>query len=691
MTVTITNNTVNPILLVAGTAGNAYSGVTVNDDDRLTTTETVTIKLSQSLSNDPGNNFSFFPTGANLGTITDPLGGGVFNPANNTFTEQGLIGGTPNFATALLKRLVYTPPNLSNGQGLASQAQVTVTDNSFGFPTATTPFNDPVITGVVAPPAIAGTVANEPVMAGKSINPFATVNTTIPNFSYNYFTYTRPSGAQFSTYNPVMSYNYPLLAAANITITEGGTPTDADGLLTGSGLSKTGVGTYAVLPGVYYNVQSEIRGSLFQTNAGQNANPTFTLTVVDQSSGLASTDPTTSVLVIAPPDGKIIKETHNEVPIVNPIWFQQNTGPVSLWSMNGATITDSGEIGNPGPTWAAIGTGNFFGDGDNTILWQNLDGTVALWHLDNADGTKFIGGGGVANPGPAWHVIGPDGNKVFFQHDNGFVAEWELNGTTFTGGGGIGNPSPVWHVEAIGNNFFGNGNSDILFQHDDGTVAIWDMNGTNIVGGGGVANPGTAWHIKGTGDFYGDGHQGIAWQHDHGTVALWEMNGTTFINGGVVGDPGPTWHVKATGDYNFDGHTDLAFQNDNGLVALWELNGTNFVGGGVVTNPGSSFGMFDDRMKFISSSGGNETLAATAAPDEFVLTNPSAGTHTVAGFSLDQDVIELSRAQFSSFAGVQAATSSIAGGSMINLGGESSLLLAGIDPASLHASNFVMA
>jgi hypothetical protein len=92
MTVTITNNTVNPILLVAGTAGNAYNGVTVNDTDLLTTTETVTIKLSQSESNDPGNNFSFFPTGSNLGTITDPSGGGTFNPSTESFTESGLVG-----------------------------------------------------------------------------------------------------------------------------------------------------------------------------------------------------------------------------------------------------------------------------------------------------------------------------------------------------------------------------------------------------------------------------------------------------------------------------------------------------------------------------------------------------------------------------------------------------------------------
>src|SRR5689334_3552494 len=149
MSVTITNNTVNPILLVAGTAGNAYRGVIVNDTDPLTTTETVTIKLSQSQSNDPGDNFSFFPTSSNLGTITDPNGGGTFNADTETFTEAGLVGGDPNFATALPKRLVYNAPTLPTGQGLGLQAQITVTDNSPGAPTATTAFNDPVIVGLV--------------------------------------------------------------------------------------------------------------------------------------------------------------------------------------------------------------------------------------------------------------------------------------------------------------------------------------------------------------------------------------------------------------------------------------------------------------------------------------------------------------------------------------------------------------
>jgi hypothetical protein len=219
------------------------------------------------------------------------------------------------------------------------------------------------------------------------------------------------------------------------------------------------------------------------------------------------------------------------------------------------------------------------------------------------------------------------------------------------------------------------------------------MNGTSIIGGGLVANnPGPTWQIKGTGDFYGDGHTDILWQNDNGSVAIWDMNGTSIIGGGLVSDPGPTWHIKGTGDFNNDGHTDIAFQNDDGTVAIWEMNGTNIIGGGAVANPGTGWNVFDDNMRFIYSTSASETLAATpTTPDEFVFTSFASGSHTISGFNREQDMIEFSKAQFASFTDVQAATTATAGGAMINLGNDSSLLLPGINPASLHASNFALA
>ena len=45
------------------------------------------------------------------------------------------------------------------------------------------------------------------------------------------------------------------------------------------------------------------------------------------------------------------------------------------WDMNGNTVIGGGAISpNPGPSWKAIGTGDFNGDGLSDILWQNANG-----------------------------------------------------------------------------------------------------------------------------------------------------------------------------------------------------------------------------------------------------------------------------------------------------------------------------
>jgi len=99
----------------------------------------------------------------------------------------------------------------------------------------------------------------------------------------------------------------------------------------------------------------------------------------------------------------------------------------------------------------------------------------------------------MANPGPSWHVTGAgdfngDGNAdILWQNDDGTPAIWLMNGTTLVGAGALPNPGPSWHVSGAGD-FNGDGNADILWQNDDGTPAIWLMNGTTLVGAG-IADP----------------------------------------------------------------------------------------------------------------------------------------------------------------------------------------------------------
>jgi len=99
-------------------------------------------------------------------------------------------------------------------------------------------------------------------------------------------------------------------------------------------------------------------------------------------------------------------------------------------------------MANPGPSWHAEGAGDFNGDGNADILWQNEDGAPAIWLMN---GASVIGGGDLPNPGPSWHVAGID-------------------------------------------DFNSDGNADILWQNDDGTPAIWLMNGVSLIAGGIAGN-----------------------------------------------------------------------------------------------------------------------------------------------------------------------------------------------------------
>ncbi len=256
------------------------------------------------------------------------------------------------------------------------------------------------------------------------------------------------------------------------------------------------------------------------------------------------------------------------------------------------------------------------------------------------------------------------------------------------------NVGQAWHIVGNGD-FYGDGNTDILWHNDNGAVAIWDVHGTTIAQAGLVAaNPGPTWQIKGTGDFYGDGHVDILWQNANGTVGIWEMSGTTITKADLVAvSPGPTWHVVGTGDFNNDGKTDIVLQSNNGLVADWEMNGNTVSDGAILATPGSSWNVLgtNDTMRFIYSGQANEALsAASTIAEEFVFTAATAGIHTIIGFNPEQDSIALRAASFPDFGAVQNSIAAIPDGAMIDLGNGGSLLLAGVDRTSLHASNFML-
>jgi hypothetical protein len=278
--------------------------------------------------------------------------------------------------------------------------------------------------------------------------------------------------------------------------------------------------------------------------------------------------------------------------------FQNTDGTPAIWLMNGTIQIGGGSLGNPGPSWHEVSTGDFNNDGRSDILWQNDSGEVAVWEMN---GTSVIGSGSLGNPGRGWHAIttgdfNADGPAdILWQNDSGEVAVWEMNGTSVIGSGSLGNPGPTWHVVGSGD-YNGDGYSDIRFQNGSGEAYIWELNGTSLIASGSLGNPGPSWHLGAdstpwrAGDvdllWQSDVTASILWQNDSGEAAVWEMNGTSLIGGGSLGNPGPTWHVKGTGNFLGNGRSDILWQNSDGTPAIWEMNGTSVIGGGSLGNPG---------------------------------------------------------------------------------------------------------
>ena len=280
------------------------------------------------------------------------------------------------------------------------------------------------------------------------------------------------------------------------------------------------------------------------------------------------------------------------------ILFQDTNGTAAVWTMNGTSISSLGApLPNPGTSWHVIDANDFDGDHKADILWQNDNGAAAVW-LMNGTSVSSFGAPLPSGAGAAWHVkeaadFNGDGKAdILWQNDSGAAAVWLMNGTGATSfGSPLPNPGTSWHVKDAAD-FNGDHKADILWQNDNGAAAVWLMDGVNVVNEGpALPNPGTSWHAMAAADFNADGKADILWQNDNGAAAVWLMDGASVLAmGPALENPGTSWHVKEAADYNADGKADILWQNDNGTGAVWLMNGTDVQSlGAPLTNPGAEW------------------------------------------------------------------------------------------------------
>ena len=93
---------------------------------------------------------------------------------------------------------------------------------------------------------------------------------------------------------------------------------------------------------------------------------------------------------------------------------------------------------------------------------------------------------------------------------------------------------------------------------------------------------------------------------------------------------------------------------------------------------------------FLDGTGANLNLVGTPGPDQFNLTSYQAGVHTITSFDPATDTVALDIAAFPNYATVQAHEAAYQGGTFIGLSPTAAIVIQGVTPGQLTASDFVL-
>jgi Domain of unknown function (DUF4347)/FG-GAP-like repeat len=273
------------------------------------------------------------------------------------------------------------------------------------------------------------------------------------------------------------------------------------------------------------------------------------------------------------------------------ILWRNDNGAISLWQMNGSTVTSNKIVTSLSSDWKAAGVGDFNADRKSDILWRNDNGAVALWQMN---GSTVISNKIVASLTSDWKISGTgdfNGDRksdIVWRNDNGAIAMWQMNGSTVTSNKIVASLSSDWKSAGIGD-FNGDGKSDMLWRNDNGAIALWQMDGSNVVSSKIVASLSSDWKAAGVGDFNGDGKSDMLWRNDNGAVAMWQMDGSTVIANNIVASLSSDWKSAGIGDFNGDGKSDISWRNDNGANSLWQMNGSTVTNNSLISSLDSSW------------------------------------------------------------------------------------------------------
>ncbi|MDA1277110.1 MAG: CHRD domain-containing protein [Verrucomicrobia bacterium] len=235
----------------------------------------------------------------------------------------------------------------------------------------------------------------------------------------------------------------------------------------------------------------------------------------------------------------------NRTVAISPVANASGTATVTL------TVTDAGGKTATSSFTVTVSAlagvkGDFNGDRQPDLLFQDSGGFLATWYMNGGKLTSadFLLPSNVGDPAfrvAATADFNRDGQEdVLFQSTDGTLAVWLMNGTQQASASLLTPSNPGdrnWQVAASGD-VNRDGKADIVFQHTDGTLAVWYMDGTSLSSAALIepANAGAGWKVVAVGDLNADGKTDLIFQHTDGTLAMWAMDGSKLTSAALL-DP----------------------------------------------------------------------------------------------------------------------------------------------------------
>ena len=261
------------------------------------------------------------------------------------------------------------------------------------------------------------------------------------------------------------------------------------------------------------------------------------------------------------------------------LWRNINSGSVWIWLMNGTAIEAASPVANVPLSWKIVGIGNFDGNGNRDIVWYNASiGQIAIWTMNAFTETgshQFQAPAG--GPGE-WEVVGiadfdQSGLSDILWRDTytGGIAMWKSVSPFNFSAIQIGSVPSSWAVAGTAD-IEGNGRPDIIFQNlVTGDVDVWQLRSDQPSQEVDLGRYSLDYRVAGIGDYNGDGKQDILWRNfATGDVWVWLMNGLSVGAVWYSGAPGLTWQVVGTPRLSANGFADVLWQDTTtGLATAW--------------------------------------------------------------------------------------------------------------------------